>query len=102
MKLYIASYTCCIIAVDVIISLCGMTSSYVYVATLFGVKMHAWSSDIAVLTIAHYVFSACTHNLWGDHPWLGGTTYGAVDGPGGPSMAAIVSLGDQLWQQNLP
>ena len=29
----------------------------------------------------------------GDHPWLGGTTYGAVDSPGGLSMAAIVSLG---------
>ena len=22
-----------------------------------------------------------------DHLWLGGTTYGAVDGPAGPSMA---------------
>ena len=29
----------------------------------------------------------------GDHPWLGGTTYGAVDSPGGPSMVAIVSPG---------
>ena len=28
----------------------------------------------------------------GGHPWLGGTTYGAVDGPAGPSMAAIDSL----------
>ena len=35
----------------------------------------------------------CTHNLWGDHPWLGGTIYGAIDSPGGPSMAAIVSPG---------
>ena len=26
----------------------------------------------------------------GDHPWLEGTTYGAVDSPRGPSMAAIV------------
>ena len=31
----------------------------------------------------------------GDHPWLGETTYGAVDSPGGLSMAAIVSLGGQ-------
>ena len=31
-----------------------------------------------------------------------GTTYGAVDSPGGPSMAAIVGPGDQLRQQNLP
>ena len=23
----------------------------------------------------------------GDHPWLGGTTYGTVDCPAGPSMA---------------
>jgi len=30
-------------------------------------------------------------NLVGDHPWLGGTTYGAVDRPTGPSMAAIDS-----------
>ena len=48
---------------------------------------------VKLLTIARYVFSACTHNLWGDHPWLGGTTYGAVDSPGGPSMAAIVGPG---------
>ena len=27
----------------------------------------------------------------GDHPWLGGATYGAVDSPAGPSMAAIDS-----------
>ena len=31
-------------------------------------------------------------NLVGDHPWLGGTTYGTVDSPAGPSMAAIDSL----------
>ena len=31
------------------------------------------------------------NNLGGDHPWLGGTTYGAVDSPAGPSMAAIDS-----------
>ena len=30
-------------------------------------------------------------NLVGDHPWLGGTTYGAVYSPAGPSMAAIDS-----------
>ena len=30
-------------------------------------------------------------NLVGDHPWLGGTTYGAVDSLAGPSMAAIDS-----------
>ena len=30
-------------------------------------------------------------NLVGDHPWLGGTTYGAVDSPARPSMAAIDS-----------
>ena len=40
-----------------------------------------------------YVFIAYKHNLWGDHPWLGGTTYGAVDSPGGPSTAAIVGPG---------
>ena len=28
-------------------------------------------------------------NLVGDHPWLRGTTYGAVNSPAGPSMAAI-------------
>ena len=27
----------------------------------------------------------------GDHPWLGGTTYGTVDSPARPSMAAIDS-----------
>ena len=26
-------------------------------------------------------------NLVGDHPWLGETTYGAVDSQNGPSMA---------------
>ena len=30
-------------------------------------------------------------NVVGDHPWLGGTTYGAVDSPARPSMAAIDS-----------
>ena len=30
-------------------------------------------------------------NLVGDHPWLGGTTYGVVDSPAGPSMVAINS-----------
>ena len=30
-------------------------------------------------------------NLLGDHPCLGGTTYGTVDSPAGPSMAAIDS-----------
>ena len=39
------------------------------------------------------LFIHCTYNLWGDHPWLGGTIYGAIDSPGGPSMAAIVSPG---------
>ena len=35
---------------------------------------------------------ACIHTeFMGDHPWLGKTTYGVVDG-----------LGNQLWQQNLP
>ena len=29
------------------------------------------------------------NNLVGDHPWQGGTTYGAVVSPAGPSMAAI-------------
>ena len=29
----------------------------------------------------------------GDHPWLGGTTYGAIDSPGGPSTAVIVGPG---------
>ena len=28
-------------------------------------------------------------NLVGDHLWVGGTAYGAVDSPAGPSMAAI-------------
>ena len=32
----------------------------------------------------------------------GGTTYDAVDSPGGPFTSAIVGLGDQLCQQNLP
>ena len=31
-------------------------------------------------------------NLVRDHPWLGGTTYGTVDSPAQPSMAAIDSL----------
>ena len=35
-----------------------------------------------------YYVSACTQNLWRDHPWLGRTTCGAVDDPGGSSMAA--------------
>ena len=30
-------------------------------------------------------------NLVGNHPWLGGTTYGVVDSPAGPSMAATDS-----------
>ena len=33
----------------------------------------------------------CIHcmqaQFMGDHPWLGGTTYGAVDSPGGPTMS---------------
>ena len=33
--------------------------------------------------------TSSNENLWGDHPWLGGTTYGAVDGLAGPSMAAM-------------
>ena len=57
----------------------------------------AWSSESCLLTIARYVFIACKHNLcMGDHPWLWGTTYGAVDSPGGPSMAAIVSPGGSI------
>ena len=48
---------------------------------------YTWSSESCLLTIVRYVFIACKHNLWGDHPWLGGTTYGAVDSPGGPTMA---------------
>ena len=39
----------------------------------------------------------CIHcmqtQFMGDHPWLGGTTYGAVDNAGGPSTAAIVGPG---------
>ena len=35
-------------------------------------------------------------NLLGDHPWLGGTTYGTVDSLVGPSMAAIDSLARPL------
>ena len=31
--------------------------------------------------------------LKGGHLWLWGTTYGATDGPGGPSMAAILGPG---------
>ena len=46
----------------------------------------------AVLTIARYVFIACKHNsVIGGPSMAGGTTYGAVDSPRGPSMAAIVS-----------
>ena len=30
----------------------------------------------------------------GDHLWLWGTTYGATDGPGGPSMATILGPGE--------
>ena len=29
----------------------------------------------------------------GDHLWKGGTTYGTIDGLGGPSMAAILGPG---------
>ena len=39
------------------------------------------------------MYSVHAAQFMGDHPWLGGTTYGAVDSPGGPSMATIVSLG---------
>jgi len=37
----------------------------------------------------------------GDHLWQGGTTYGTVDGPGGPSVAAVLGPGDHLRQQKL-
>ena len=30
-----------------------------------------------------------------------GTTYGTIDGPDGPSMAAILGPGDHLWQEKL-
>ena len=37
-----------------------------------------------------------------DHLWLWGTTYDATDGPGGPSMAAILGPGDHPQQHILP
>ena len=42
----------------------------------WALKVHGMSSD---------------SNLVGDHPWLGGTSYGTVDSPAGPSMATIDS-----------
>ena len=30
--------------------------------------------------------------VWSDHLWLGGTTYGAIDSPAGPSLATIEGL----------
>ena len=38
---------------------------------------------------------------WGDHLWQRGATYGAIDGPGGPSMAAINGLRDHPQQEKL-
>ena len=32
--------------------------------------------------------------VMGDHLWLWGTTYGTTDGPGEPSMAAILGPGE--------
>ena len=43
----------------------------------WALKVHGTSSD---------------SNLVGDHPWLGGTTYGAVNIPAGPSMATIFAV----------
>ena len=37
----------------------------------------------------------------GDHLWLWGTTYGATDGPGGPSMAAIHDPGGPSTCSNI-
>jgi len=37
----------------------------------------------------------------GDHLWQGGTTYGTVDGPGGPSVAAVLGPGDHPRQRKL-
>ena len=51
------------------------------------------------------------HALWHAHTIYGrplvaeettnGTVDYSIDSPGGPSTAAIVGPGDQLWQQNL-
>ena len=63
------------------------------VAQLCGYK-HSLSYVVILYTMAIRC-EKCMHgtssyrNLWGDHPWLGGTTYGAVDGPARPSMAAM-------------
>ena len=49
---------------------------------------------IAVLTIARILCIQCMHTQFmGGLSVAGETTDGAVDRPGGPSMAAIVSLG---------
>ena len=49
--------------------------------------------SLAILDYCNWVLKvrgkSSDNNLGGDHPWLGGTTYGAVDSPAGPSMAAI-------------
>ena len=62
----------------------------------FSVKVHVVKRE---LSFNHSAL--CIHcmqaQFMGDHPcahpWLGGTTYDAVDSPGGPSMAAIVNPG---------
>ena len=55
----------------------------------------AWSSESCFnhSALCIHCMQAQFKLCMGDHPWLWGTTYGAVDSPGGPSMAAIVSPG---------
>jgi len=46
------------------------------------------------------IHGTCTRVFsWGDHLWQGGTTYSVVDGPGGPSVAAVLGPGDHPRQQ---
>ena len=40
--------------------------------------------------------------VWVDQLWQRGTTYGAIDGPGGPSTATINGPGDHPRQEKLP
>ena len=55
----------------------------------------AFCRSLALLDYCNWALkvrgTSSDRNLVGDHPWLGGTTYGAVDSPAGPSMAAIDS-----------
>ena len=67
----------------------------------FGVEVHMVKQELSFNHSAlciHCMQARMQAQFMGGPSMAGGTTYGAVDSPGGPSMEAIVSPGEQLWQ----